>query len=189
MRLYAGGEEEKSTERVGGHYTHWRRSARLTFFQGRNISRALRTDSVEWRTYCDCRVRRNADVLYDSVVLMEIGLLSEDDHGETDLGTLEKRLAERGEMSRRASVAVGAPSSPTASSVGHDTATQGDKSSPRSALTSPEPPPAGKSSEKGAKEHQDAKDPEKPEEEVEDLSDLMCSLVTNNCGETRYIGK
>ena len=26
------------------------------------------------------------------------------------------------------------------------------------------------------------------EEEVEALSELMCSLVTNNCGETRYIG-
>lgn len=29
---------------------------------------------------------------------------------------------------------------------------------------------------------------EEPEEEVEALSDMMCSLVTNNCGETRYIG-
>lgn len=27
------------------------------------------------------------------------------------------------------------------------------------------------------------------ETEVEALSDMMCSLVTNNCGETRYIGK
>ena len=26
-------------------------------------------------------------------------------------------------------------------------------------------------------------------EPVEELSDMMCSLVTNNCGETRYIGK
>ena len=26
------------------------------------------------------------------------------------------------------------------------------------------------------------------EEEVEALSDMMCSLVTNNSGETRYIG-
>lgn len=26
-------------------------------------------------------------------------------------------------------------------------------------------------------------------EPVEELSDMMCSLVTNNCGETRYIGR
>lgn len=30
---------------------------------------------------------------------------------------------------------------------------------------------------------------QKDETEVEALSDMMCSLVTNNCGETRYIGK
>lgn len=30
--------------------------------------------------------------------------------------------------------------------------------------------------------------PEDKEYEVEALSDMMCSLVTNNCGETRYIG-
>lgn len=30
--------------------------------------------------------------------------------------------------------------------------------------------------------------PEEPEE-VEALSEMMCSLVTNNYGETRYIGK
>ena len=29
---------------------------------------------------------------------------------------------------------------------------------------------------------------EDKEHEVEALSDMMCSLVTNNCGETRYIG-
>lgn len=34
------------------------------------------------------------------------------------------------------------------------------------------------------------KAPEMPEEEeVEALSDMMCSLVTNNCGESRYIGE
>ena len=30
---------------------------------------------------------------------------------------------------------------------------------------------------------------EDKEHDVEALSDMMCSLVTNNCGETRYIGK
>lgn len=45
---------------------------------------------------------------------------------------------------------------------------------PNSYTGSPEPPKA----------------PEGPEEEeVEALSDMMCSLVTNNCGESRYIGE
>lgn len=43
---------------------------------------------------------------------------------------------------------------------------------PNSSTDSPEPPKA----------------PAGPEEEVEALSDMMCSLVTNNCGESRYIG-
>ena len=37
-----------------------------------------------------------------------------------------------------------------------------------------------------------ASPPEPPKEKgepVEELSDMMCSLVTNNCGETRYIGR
>ena len=33
-----------------------------------------------------------------------------------------------------------------------------------------------------------AEAPKETEEPVEELSDMMCSLVTNNCGETRYIG-
>lgn len=44
---------------------------------------------------------------------------------------------------------------------------------PNSSTDSPEPP----------------KVPKGPEEEVEALSDMMCSLVTNNCGESRYIGE
>lgn len=45
---------------------------------------------------------------------------------------------------------------------------------PKSSTDSPEAPKA----------------PEGPEEEaVEALSDMMCSLVTNNCGESRYIGE
>ncbi len=50
-------------------------------------------------------------------------------------------------------------------------APQSDKHpTPNSSTTSPEPP-------------------KEPEEEVEALSDMMCSLVTNNCGESRYIGR
>jgi hypothetical protein len=105
------------------------------------------------------------------------GLLSEDDAGATDLGTLEKRLAEKtvelgkdGTSSKRNS---GTPGAPNDESV-HGTPRQGGIPSPAasgSTSTSPEPTKT-----------------EKKEGEVEALSDMMCSLVTNNCGETRYIG-
>ncbi|RAH52808.1 fungal-specific transcription factor domain protein [Aspergillus piperis CBS 112811] len=106
------------------------------------------------------------------------GLLSEDDGGKTDLGTLEKRLADRslanGGISRPKSPnkftapQSNAQSQPTTSSH-HSTPRVESQSSPRTAATSPE-------SQKES------------ETEVEGLSDMMCSLVTNNCGETRYIG-
>lgn len=57
---------------------------------------------------------------------------------------------------------------------------EGVKSSPRSAVTSPEA-----ASEKDGENQKKKAD---STEEVEELSDMMCSLVTNNCGETRYIG-
>lgn len=38
----------------------------------------------------------------------------------------------------------------------------------------------------GISEKQEEEEEKQPE--VEELSDMMCSLVTNNCGETRYIG-
>lgn len=69
-------------------------------------------------------------------------------------------------------------------------------STPRSALTSPEPP---KDDEKrksidASKQQQQPQQPQQQqeqgqEEEVEALSEMMCSLVTNTSGETRYIGK
>ncbi|PYI07288.1 fungal-specific transcription factor domain protein [Aspergillus sclerotiicarbonarius CBS 121057] len=107
------------------------------------------------------------------------GLLSEDDGGKTDLGTLEKRLADRS----LANGALNGPRSPnkfsapqsnaqsqqTSASSHHSTPHVDSHSSPRTAATSPE-------SQKES------------EPEVEGLSDMMCSLVTNNCGETRYIG-
>lgn len=101
------------------------------------------------------------------------GLLSEDDGGKTDLGTLEKRLAEKaspnGESSRRNSL------KPTNGTESHHSTPQTleMQSSPHTSVASPGP----------------EKEKEKEKEaEVEALSDMMCSLVTNNCGETRYIG-
>ncbi|KAL3488492.1 fungal-specific transcription factor domain-containing protein [Aspergillus germanicus] len=104
------------------------------------------------------------------------GLLNEDD-GKTDLGTLEKRLADRsfatGGMNNsnsptRFNAVHNGPSLPTSLSR-HSTPRMDSHSSPRTTATSPD-------SQKES------------ETEVEGLSDMMCSLVTNNCGETRYIG-
>lgn len=100
------------------------------------------------------------------------GLLNEED-GDKDLGTLEKRLADK-TYSQSGS---GTPpetsksvSSPRTANGSHQTTPQAEKlPTPKSSTTSPEPP-------------------KEPEEEVEALSDMMCSLVTNNCGESRYIG-
>lgn len=105
------------------------------------------------------------------------GLLSEEDGGKTDLGTLEKRLADRtnalnaAKSSNKfmAQVTQAPQAAPQQGPGSHQTTPRMDShSSPQTAATSPDSP--------------------KSETEVEALSDMMCSLVTNNCGETRYIG-
>ncbi|KAI0381794.1 N-terminal binuclear Zn cluster-containing protein [Hypomontagnella monticulosa] len=109
------------------------------------------------------------------------GLLGDDDES-TDLATLEKRLAEKHQQSRQASqAATSNPTSPSQATSGHD----GTASTPRSSLTSPEP-----SKERDFRKDASPQPPEKQkeEEEVESLSEMMCSLVTNQSGETRYIG-
>jgi hypothetical protein len=104
------------------------------------------------------------------------GVLPEDDDGSTDLATLERRLEARAGRSatprnsgedRRASTL-----SRTANSTTHGTPVQPNLPSPRSGTASPEP------------EQQTAK----VGKEDDALAEMMCSLVTNNCGETRYIG-
>ncbi|KAK2603769.1 hypothetical protein QQS21_004054 [Conoideocrella luteorostrata] len=108
------------------------------------------------------------------------GLLSEDDNG-TDLGALEKKLAEK---SRQASTVATSPMSPSQTISAHD----GIDSTPQSALTSPDPTKDKQSDEKrkSITPAEDAND--QGEEEVAALSEMMCSLVTNQSGETRYIG-
>jgi len=99
------------------------------------------------------------------------GLISEDDLAKTDLGTLEKRLADR-------SLANGANASKNANRSGSANAAGSHNSTPRvDSQSSPRTSAASPESQKGS------------ETEVEALSDMMCSLVTNNCGETRYIGR
>ncbi|KAJ9659351.1 hypothetical protein H2201_007376 [Coniosporium apollinis] len=110
------------------------------------------------------------------------GLLSEDD-AQTDLGTLEKRLADKtttgsktATPSRMSEASAPAPGARPEGPPSYQTTPQQPRlASPTSGMTSPEPP-------------QRTGTQDKPEEEVDSLSDMMCSLVTNNCGETRYIG-
>ncbi|RDA95831.1 hypothetical protein CP533_5086 [Ophiocordyceps camponoti-saundersi (nom. inval.)] len=109
------------------------------------------------------------------------GLLSQDDNGATDLGELEKRLTEK---TRQASLAaVSSPTSPSQGTSGQD----GNGSTPHSALTSPDP---GKETHRIDDKSKSAMstDENQVEGEVEALSEMMCSLVTNQSGETRYIG-
>ncbi|GJN85880.1 hypothetical protein PLIIFM63780_009454 [Purpureocillium lilacinum] len=108
------------------------------------------------------------------------GLLGEDENGATDLGELERKLTEK---TRQASTAATA-SNPTSPSLG--TAAAENTSTPQSALTSPEPTKESHKDDK-RKSITPAEDSQ-GEEEVEALSEMMCSLVTNQCGETRYIG-
>ncbi|KAI2473889.1 N-terminal binuclear Zn cluster-containing protein [Annulohypoxylon bovei var. microspora] len=108
------------------------------------------------------------------------GLLGDDDES-TDLATLEKRLSDKHQQSRQASQALTSnPTSPSQATSGHD----GTVSTPRSSITSPEP----SRDRDFRKDHSPQPEKQKDEEEVEALSEMMCSLVTNQSGETRYIG-
>jgi hypothetical protein len=108
------------------------------------------------------------------------GLLSEEEAGKTDLGTLEKRLAEKASSkefsAQKSTETTTAPSKSSSASVAAEnsprpTSARDSLETPRDNLTSP------------------STDGDKPSrEEVENLSEAMCSLVTNNVGETRYIG-
>lgn len=105
------------------------------------------------------------------------GLLEEGDNGKTDLATLEKRLARKSAARKETT-----PSSSTdrqASTARASSTESGhyDSSTPNSPLPSPQTSHSSPDTEK------------RTQEEVEALSDMMCSLVTNNDGETRYIGR
>ncbi|OBT44738.1 hypothetical protein VE00_05331, partial [Pseudogymnoascus sp. WSF 3629] len=108
------------------------------------------------------------------------GLLNEEDGGSTDLGMLEKRLASRESSKRDAShFSDSIPTSPSQATTLRGTpGAEGGSESPNSVLT------PGTQGDRGSERRVG----EKTAEEVEELSDLMCSLVTNDQGETRYIG-
>ena len=102
------------------------------------------------------------------------GLLSEDDGGKTDLATLERRLADRylangGNAVRNSSSNAGQPREDEKSTMSQGSQPVDSQSDPQMTDTSPKP-----QKEQGT--------------DVEALSEMMCSLVTNNCGETRFLG-
>ncbi|KAL8785136.1 MAG: hypothetical protein Q9213_003554 [Squamulea squamosa] len=104
------------------------------------------------------------------------GLLNDDDVDRTDLSMLEKRLVDK---TIERTNGTTPPDNPRLS-VSQPRSASGSQPSPQQASKLPSP----QSSAASPNPQQE----EKPEEEVEALSDMMCSLVTNNCGETRYIG-
>lgn len=111
------------------------------------------------------------------------GIIGEDDN-TNDLGLLEKKLAEQ---SRQTSAVVGStPQSPNG-------AGEPGTSPSQSTLTSPgttEKFKARSHSPDVSKSHAngDAETEGHGEEQVEALSEMMCSLVTNQSGETRFFG-
>ena len=106
------------------------------------------------------------------------GLLGREDDDRTDLGTLERRLADKNTYHSKS----GTP----------------NRDSTRSSNSGSQPPPFSSSNttpqldKTASPSHSPPavdQQPKQKEVAVEELSDMMCSLVTNNCGETRYIGE
>ncbi|GAM84826.1 hypothetical protein ANO11243_028270 [Dothideomycetidae sp. 11243] len=109
------------------------------------------------------------------------GLLAEDDGGKTDLGTLEKRLADK-VAARGASVTspTEASSPPNQKQRSHGSASAGG--TPQiAAISSPQ---SADHASPGSTSHTQGQS----KEDVEALADQMCSLVTNTQGESRYFG-
>ena len=102
------------------------------------------------------------------------GLINEEDGDRTDLGTLERRLVDKTinqSADESAQSTLNPDNQPSITNGSRRTSPQFEKlPTPSSPVLPTEP-------------HK------QPEEEVEVLSDMMCSLVTNSCGETKYIGR
>lgn len=101
------------------------------------------------------------------------GLLGSDDE-QTDLATLEKRLADKAATSgqQRNETPTKSPGQADAPSRTDRGDGKGDTPDHRDRSRSGSRSPAGRGNQ----------------DDVEALSDMMCSLVTNNLGESRYIG-
>ncbi|WPG98486.1 Hypothetical protein R9X50_00127700 [Acrodontium crateriforme] len=121
------------------------------------------------------------------------GLLADED-GRTDLGTLEKRLAER--QSNVRSTAASPQSQPSSAKSGAPSTVIAQPASVQSAPSSNSrkeaaiPPPSSSGTTTPARTTDGSKStPDRQGvKDVDALADQMCSLITNNQGETRYIG-
>lgn len=103
------------------------------------------------------------------------GLLGEQEEGKTDLGLLEKRLAQR------AGSEHSSPSNPDRFQRPSRSQPSGQDSPQRRASTPRAASPGVPIVKKEPDQHQaDADD---------NLAEMMDSLMTNNYGETRYIGR
>ena len=151
MHLHASGEKTKSPQRV-------RAAANQSCGHELIELRAKYIEGLE------NRLGRMESLLKLS------GLLNEEDGDRTDLGTLERRLADKASTHS----AIGVPEA-RSKSVSQTNDSQQDTPplerihTPKSSTATPE-------------------SPKEPEEEVEALSDMMCSLVTNSYGDSKYIG-
>ncbi|PGH15092.1 hypothetical protein AJ79_02618 [Helicocarpus griseus UAMH5409] len=101
------------------------------------------------------------------------GLLTEADSGKTDLSALEKRLADKSGQP------PGLSSKPSTASFNFN---QINQPSPANSAPHVESHASPRTPNTSTDSHKES------EAELDSLSDMMCSLVTNNCGETRYIG-
>lgn len=103
------------------------------------------------------------------------GLITDEEAGRSDLGAIERRLAEKFKAgsSRTASPKLSSVDTPNSAQRAGDS----HVSSPYPANASPRD---SVSSTVGGEQDKSL--------DVESISDAMCSLVTNGAGETRYIG-
>jgi sRNA-binding protein len=99
------------------------------------------------------------------------GLLTDEDAETSDLQTLEKKLAEKNAQIQR----------------NRETSAESLPESIEEKSNTPTPQPPERT--KDDKTAQPTSKNKKKDDEVEALSEAMCSLVTNNYGDTRYIGK
>ena len=114
------------------------------------------------------------------------GLLAENDGGRTDLGTLEKKLAERQSQQPRSAATSPQESQPSSNKGGAQNVQTPAESTPPDQQKSPQEQSGSTAPPEAV---QGAKNPfNKDPKEVDALADQMCSLITNNVGETRYIG-
>ncbi len=109
------------------------------------------------------------------------GLLGREDDDRTDLGTLERRLADKTYGQSNG----GTPKKDSVSSSNSGSQPRTLQSPHNTPQLERMPTPIHSPKDQPPKDPP----PREKEEAVEELSDMMCSLVTNNCGETRYIGK